>query len=88
MFFMCEDGAGQFHHGKATNRIGSTLTSLSGISLAGLLTFLWLNFRDVICARRYSRFLCLSRVLCFLGFYFWVLLINGMFLSNSPYSLV
>ena len=20
-FFMCEDGAGQFHHGKATNRI-------------------------------------------------------------------
>ena len=21
LFFMCEDGAGQFHHGKAANRI-------------------------------------------------------------------
>ena len=44
---MCEDGAGQFHHGKTTNRIGSTVISLSGISLAGLLTALWmmhLNF--------------------------------------------
>ena len=44
---MCEDGAGQFHHGKATNRIGSTLISLSGISLAGLLTFLWVMHRNV-----------------------------------------
>ena len=38
LFFMCEDGAGQFHHGKATNRIGSMVIYLSGISLAGLLT--------------------------------------------------
>ena len=37
-FFVCEDGEGQFHHGKATNWI--YVVSLSGISLAGLLTFL------------------------------------------------
>ena len=33
---MCEDAEGQLHHRKATNRIGSTLISLSGVSLAGL----------------------------------------------------
>ena len=43
---MCEDGAGQFHHGKATNRLGSTVISLSGISLAGMLTFLWLMHQN------------------------------------------
>lgn len=32
--------SGPGHHGKATNRIGSMGISLSGISLAGLLTFL------------------------------------------------
>lgn len=32
--------SGPGHHGKATNRIGSMVISLSGISLAGLLTFL------------------------------------------------
>ena len=37
---MCEDGAGQFHHGKATNWIGSMVIYFSGISLAGLLTIL------------------------------------------------
>ena len=47
LFFTCEDGAGQFHHGKATNRFGSTLISLSRISLAGLLTFLWVMHRNV-----------------------------------------
>ena len=47
LFFMCEGGTGQFHHGKATNRIGSTLISLSGISLAGLPTFLWVMHRNV-----------------------------------------
>ena len=44
---MCEDRAGQFHHGKATNRIGSRPVSLSGISLAGLLTFSWVMHRNV-----------------------------------------
>ena len=42
-----EDGAGQLHHGKATNQIGSTLISLSVISLAGLLTFLWVMHWNV-----------------------------------------
>ena len=51
---MCEDGAGQFHHGKATNRIGSTIIFLSGFSLAGLLTFLWVMHRNV----GYNIFLC------------------------------
>ena len=47
-FIMCEDSrADQFHHGNATNRIGSTVTSLSGISLAGLLTFLWVMHLNI-----------------------------------------
>ena len=44
---MCGDRVGQFHHGKATNQIGSALISLSGISLAGLLTFLWVMYQNV-----------------------------------------
>ena len=47
VFFVSEDGAGQFHHGNATNRIGSTVISLSHISLAGLLTFLWVMHLNV-----------------------------------------
>ena len=47
LFFMREDGADQFHHGKATNWIGSTVISLSGISLAGLPTFLWVMHLNV-----------------------------------------
>ena len=46
LILMCEDGAGQFHHGKATNRLGSTVISLSGISLAGMLTFLWVMHQN------------------------------------------
>ena len=44
---MCEDRAGQFHHDKATNRIISTVISLPGVSLAGLLTFLWVMHLNV-----------------------------------------
>ena len=46
-FFMCDDGAGQFHHSKVTNRIGSTVISFSAIFLTGLLTFLWVMHRSV-----------------------------------------
>ena len=38
---------GVIYHGKAMNPIGSTLISLSGISLAGLLTFLWVMHRNI-----------------------------------------
>ena len=46
---MCEEEGGQFHHGKAFQRIGSDLrfVSLSAISLAGLLTFLWVMHLNV-----------------------------------------
>ena len=46
LILICEDGAGQFHHGKATNRLGSTVISLSGISLAAMLTFLWVMHQN------------------------------------------
>ena len=45
--FMCEGEAGQFHHGKTTNRIGSTVVSLSVMSLASLLTLLWVMHLNV-----------------------------------------
>ena len=38
---------GQFHHSQAMIWIGSMLISSSGISLAGLLTFLWVMHQNV-----------------------------------------
>ena len=47
LFFICEDGAGWFHQGKATNWIGSALWYLYGISFSGLLAFLWVIHLNV-----------------------------------------